>query len=553
MSLTVTLAEPLGHPPEATLRLEPGEDFLVWALPDAVDGDTALRATVLRRAGEHPPAGALLVLEVDVLALRGNALTLRVARVGPEVEIDLERADGRARVGRGAELPEDGRYEVQFPSLRRVPFRLSLRNDEKRSAAAVLGGSGTRRSRVVGGSRGAFWVVPTVYKTLTDVGHVFEDNLKVAGKRLGLGPRGVQAMTMATFFMVGAAGTAYVQYQERKAAEAAAAEATAEAERARGAQAASFVAEMRCLVEREELVGRLDDQHARRLVAAERAWGFSASRAAALDAAGARLAEPTLLGHDEKWAEALREDVATRLAAEDAVDGDAGPCLELTGVLGTELPAYALLAHPSPEVLCPPAWAGVVDNVPRAGRFGLSDRIARAYGESIVPLGEATDESADPDAPGAAATVGDPRLNDRWSAQTLAGALRDIQGTLLAWERGGRPVVAPAQAQGWALTFFLAANGMPQLAEGALDAPVGACVRDVLDRLDAARPAAGRGEPLLPDLGAVARGEVPVAAAPTAGCPWPPDAIARAAADTLRAVTRHARAGSAAAPAAGGE
>ena len=109
----------------------------------------------------------------------------------------------------------------------------------------------------------------------------------------------------------------------------------------------------------------------------------------------------------------------------------------------------------------------------------------------------------------------------RWSATTLAIGMREVQFTLLTTDTGTRPVVVPSQMHLWSLTLWDAYNRLPSPASGVLDKPVGFCVDELIGKMMQDPEPSVPGQPILPDLTAVAGGEKSIAVSPSPSCPWP--------------------------------
>lgn len=527
MSLTLSCLEPQGRPAEMSLRLEPGESAAVYALADAIEGESALRVTVLRRADALPPAGATLLVE---LATAAGSATLRVVRVGADAVVDLMRAEQRSRVAPGVNLRAGSRLEAALANQRRVVFALQWDAGAAPEARAVVGGGGTRSSAALAASRGALWLLPTAWKLLTDLTDVIIGNVVSFGRRLGLSTRTMVYATTLWFFIIGAAIAFYTQSQARAEAEAEVESGQEALARADEALEVALAGEMTCLAERGALAEQLADADAALQSRTEAALALSGARGVAITLGGSRLGADDLRPFDELAAASLVAEVARLTGTIDPVGEAAEGCLAQQGVLGSDLPRYALLWHPSPELVCPAEFGAVVDGASLAGRWGLSERVAATHGAPDAPLEGALEQAMGAEA--------DARANDRWSAATLASGLRTVQDALLRYDGGGRPPVAPSQAQVWSLAIFAAYNGMPSMADGTLDVWTGVCVSQVLDDALASSPPAAPGEPILPDLVRVANEEVVVAARPTPGCPWPAGAMQRGAKSALLAAAR---------------
>lgn len=528
MSLVLHCLEPSSHPRRVSLGLAAGDSVAVYLLADSHAGEGGLRAVVLRPAEALPPAGAALLCTLD--ASGGGVTPLRVSRVG-RVPVDLLRHELRSRLTAGLTLRGECRLEATPPGQRRVLFALQLDTGVGQpEARAAIAGSGTRRSQVLAASRGALWLIPTAWALLTDFSSQVVNNATSFLGRLGLSPRTAVWVVMWWFF---AAGGVYAFYTQSGEKDAAAAEATANAAQAEAnaaGRAVALSAERACLTERSDLAARLGEVEAQTALEVEAALGAAGSRATAVELGGSRMGSDEVLAVDAAALDGLNAEIVRRVASLPGADG--APCLAQSAVLGADLPTYALLYFPNADLVCPVDFAAVEGGADLAGRWGLSARVAREWGAPDPALLDAIADT------GAEADVAELRVHDRWSAATLAAALRVVSTALLRHEAGGRVPVSPSQAQLWSLALFSAYNAMPSPAEGSFNASTERCVSQLLDDAVAAAPPAAPGEPLLPDLVAVASREIAVPARPTPGCPWPADALANGADAALRAVAR---------------
>ena len=526
MEWTLECTESPARPAVVAIRLQPSESVAVYALADALEVDNGLRATVLRRTDQDPPAGALLILELD-LQESGGQPTLRVLATGAEASTDWLRPDTRTRVASGTLLRPGCRLEATLRRHRRVQFTLQASGESASTAASVVSGSGTRSSQALASANSATWLVPTVWKVLTDFDGIFIDSAAAIGKRFGLSARSVAWSTTLWFAFAGGAYAFYTQRQATQEAEGVAASTAEDLGRSEAARAVALESEQRCLVERAGLAQRLNDAEAAITLQAERAIAASASRGVSIELGGARMGSAELAAFDAIALADLTPEIAGRMAAMPVVD--AGACLGQQLALGADLPTYLLLWFPDPKLACPVSYGAVVDGTSLAGRWGLSARVAREFGSDDPALDAALGIDGD---------EADPRANDRWSALTLARGAREVLTTLLRHDPSGREPVAPSQAQVWGLALFGAYNAMPTQADGVLDWKASACVGQLLDDLQASAGPAAPGTPLLPEISLVASGAVEIVARPTPGCPWPADAIGTGADAALRAVSR---------------
>ena len=492
MAQVIHCFEPQARPSRASLSLDPGERFAVHVLGDRLDeAASGLRATVLRRAGDAPPPGASLLLEAEIRPSRGGEPPLlRVRRLNPRMEIELQRPDVRSRLAVNQEW--------------RRRWRLCRAACARREAGAAGIGS-------------MLWMIPTAAATLADPKARIVGWLRKRLQKAGISPALLSPMLAVLVMGAGLGTVAFLQFQGKQDAEARAAAADAARQSAEAGRDAALVAESACMEGRKALAKALDDQQARSALQAEAVLNATLARSASVELGGPRMGGAEALAFDTSASpRAVAEVVMTMAKLRDPPTG-ADRCLGLAEILGQDLPLYVLLWHPDPKLVCASDYHVVQGGVDRAGSWGLSTRAAAAFGSP----GEATDA--------------DPRLNDRWSAHALATGLRAVEAALLGADTGPRPPVLPGQSQLWALAIWDAYNRMPASPDGVTDTPMEQCVAILVAEVEVARGPAAPGEPVLPDLVEVARGAGP-SVSPTAGCPWPADALAGGASSALRAV-----------------
>jgi hypothetical protein len=523
VTVLVRCIEPLARPRFVELRLEDGQGFTVYALQDALEGLGELRATVLRGDEELPPRGAIPLLSLQPLPSTDREIVLLVRDLGI-ADIEWHLPGRTSHVIEGTRLPSDARLEAAVPGRRRLQFAFEVSGAGVAGVRAAIAGSGAVPRRKAVKRAGALWLVPGLYNVLNDTKDVAFDTMKDLASRLGLSPRMVASL--ASVLSVGLIGLFgwYQQYKETKAVEEQAAGLAAELELAQASNSMTLQSEQVCLQERRDLVAQLGDQVQAKLLRMDAALAPTASRSAALQGGGARLASEALLEHDALALQDLERRLVA-LAGDLAAPGpESARCLAFERQLETDLPRYALLWHPDPEASCPEAYAGSPAGVEVVGRWGLSQRAVDDFGV-LAPV------------QGFNAATTDPRLNDRWAARVFTAGLRAAQNTLLA-AGGERPSVAPSQAQLWGLTFWGAYNAMPSPAGGVLDEGIEDCVAAAMATWATRRPAASPSDPVLPDLLTVLDGEAKLSLTPTPGCPWPPGVLDEAVRGAFRAVGR---------------
>ncbi len=452
----------------------------------------------------------------------GGAATLRVARVAPRMEAEQIRPDVRNKIVPETELRPDGRVEFTLPSRQRVEFSLRIASQVTQDARATIGGSGLKTSRVLASSSGAVWLVPTIWNVTADWYSWTVSNLRNLARRLGLSTRMLGIIMMVGILLLGLGTAFYIQYQNTVTAREEALEAQEALAAAEAAQQAAILSELSCLEERQTLIEQLGDVQARLALQAEQALAVSSARTAARELGGSRMGSDAVLAFDEEQREDLENRVVSQMSQVDNLPSaaDLARCLAQADVLAGDLPRYALVWHPDPEVICPTNYSATLNGVALRGRWGLSDRVVAQYG-GTSPIG---------------AKDLDPRLDDRWSAQTLSAGISAVQTTLLGTDIVDRPPVLPSQSQLWSLALWTAYARMPMTPDGVLDRSARECVEEMILDVKTVAGQSAPGEPLLPDLVAVAEGDEVVLATPTPGCPWPPAAIQEGARAALTAV-----------------
>jgi hypothetical protein len=529
MSLTIISTEQDARPGTINLTIEDGSGFSVYAVPDDLDSAQQLRTTILRPLGAFPPAGANLVVRIKIQPGRaGQFPVFKILGVGRYVELHWLRPDVRSKVTTHSEVRSGARLEVQLENHRRIIFTLEIDSDTVGDTRRLSGG-GTRKSRVLPQSKGALWLVPTAWSVITDQQQWVMQQLRAVARKLGLGPRAIQILTIVFIFIIAAGIAYYMQWRATKNAEEEATTAVDAQELAEAARQASLMAEMNCLSERGELVAQLGDIEEKRKLMAEQALLISQARGVALEAGGTRMGTEEVLAFDNDIIDSLHDQVVYTMAALQGVPSEAHHCLAHEQVLGADLPPYILLWHSNPEIVCPVEYASVAGGVTLLGRWGLSSRAAKEFGTDDPALGAPTEE-------GAVADLSlDPRMNDRWSAYSLAAGVRAVQSALLGAQTGDRPPVAPSQSQIWSLALWHAYNSMPSTAGGTLDKTAGECVTVLIEDLVEETESAQPGEPIVPDVVKIALEEKEWIPRPTPGCPWPSDALYLGAKASLQA------------------
>lgn len=514
--ITILCAEPEGNPNEIQLTLARDETACVYLLDESAERSLVkLRRVVIRRElDQAPPNSAFLFSVTPHLSEREPPGLLRVRELDPRVQVEVARDGGLSRLS--AEMDLSAFTSLQLVNDgQSISFSLELRGAATRGHRVVTSGLSSRRSWTAASATSTLWLVPTLAGTLASPKARLVGWVTKRVKALGLSP-GVAAP--AAIALVSCAAMGWYALSQRGAAAAAEAreqEARARAEIAEQSRDAAMLAEAECLEERRDLAAEVSEDLRKVEAAVEVALRPGVARTLAVEIGGARMSGEAVLALDTLAAADLSSEIA-RLQANSSLEGPPR-CLEHISLLGRDLPTYALLWHPDPDQICPENYRRSDGQVTREGAWGLSERVAGAYGP-----------------PASISEVeGELRASDRWSAVTLATGLRVVQSVMLSAGEADRPAVLPGQSQLWALALWDALNRMPSPAEGAMDAPPEACVEALLRDLQARRSPSGAGEPILPDIAHVAEGTLPVVA--SSECPWPQDALERGASAALRA------------------
>lgn len=523
MSFYLDAVEPHARPKRRTVTVHEGQSVCLWAVQMDRDAGPGLRRTVFRTPEQVPPQDAVLVCW---LSADDHGLT--ATRVGTMLHVELVRSDHRSRLVGGMRIPNQASFELTLGDGSRVDLTLSIRRQSGAGAELTIGGGGTRRSRVVYSANNVWWVITDGKGLAVTFTIKIWDGVRDRLMKLGIDSRVLSFMSGLLLSAALGFYISYTQYQRAQSEEERAETAETALSRAEAAQAASLATELACLNQRKELVSQLGAIDAKQQLAAEIALGLALANKVSVEFGGDLLGDPRLLAADGLLAPGLTKAVVRELKPA-ATDIEA--CEAQSAALSNDLPPYLLLYHPDPAVACPSDYASVDAGVDRAGRFGLSERVAREFRRS------GDDSTGAP--PGTLEDLlGDPRFEDRWAAFTLATAYRETTRLLLEGARTERPPVLPSQSQLWALALFDAYNHLSSTPDGVLDAPMEVCVSRVLThRVDTAPPAAP-GDPVLPDIVAVAFGDEAFAAPPTPGCPWPRDAIQQGAISAIHTVSR---------------
>ena len=520
MSITVHCYEPQATPRAISITFESPEPFAVYALQDNLSEEARdMRTTIVRRLTDNPPPNSTLLMELEIRKNRpGELPTISATRVGARVIIELIRVDSRGRVAKGTELKSGCRLEATMRDLRTYIFSLEI--ESELVAKKAIASTRPTGSQAIAGVGSLLWIVPNIMETIAEPKAKIVAWLAKKAKRMGLSAALISPMILMSAVMMAGLAVGYKKYSEADAAREEMLRIEEEMLFLSGGQAAALAAEAECRTQRKVLARALDQVEESRMLQAEIAMSIPLSRSVAIERGGSKYGEDDVMAFDKKAIKAVHGFVVGGMATQKETDNFAFICMSQEPILGQDLPKYVLVYHPMEDDYCPGEFAAVVGGVDMAGPFGLSSRIAKFHGAAY--------DGED-----------DPRMNERWAANTLADTMRTIQEAILTAEVGERPSVAPGQLHQWTLAFLDAYNRLPSPANGAMDRATDQCVQSALLEVSKKYGTAEPGQPVLPDISLVAGGE-PLQVTPTAGCPWPSDAINLGASSAMRAVTNHA-------------
>lgn len=520
---TVECIEPRSRPLRRTLQLGSGKEFAIYLLQGEFAGGGGLRNTVLTRHDQNPPPQSRLLLWVQV-----HAEGMVVSDVGRGLDIELLRADARSLVVAGMRIGRTAQFEVRPPGQARVSLTVAMGQGVGQGASLGVSGGKKAPAKVQYSADNVWWPITDSKGILVTIGVRAMDAFRDRLRKMGVDGRVfsfASGLIMASLTM---GYLAWSQAQSRAAAETRAEEAEQAVELAQASRDASLASELVCIADRHELAAQLGEQREVIRLAATAGLQLSASQSLAIERGGRGLRSAELLPIDVAAQAALVAHVI------EAIPGDPPEmetCLLQNASLGVDVPLYLLAWHPDPSLACTAGYRAVHNGQNSVGRWGLSDRLVRAYGDR----GDAALGVVDF---GASELVSDPREETRWSAYTATSAYRDILEALLRDQQNGRAAVLPSQLQLWGLVFLDAYNQMASPAGGAADRPIGECVTELIAREAGGADPAAPGQPILPDVMEVLRGDRVLEASPTAGCPWEEGAMERSAGTAMASVAR---------------
>lgn len=529
MSYTIQCAEPGSRPVQISMDVELDELWAVFMIEDSGAGTVGgLRNTILRRGGDAPPPNSTMLFECK-LQQGLDDIKLRTTRVNSAVSVEIIRPDVRSRVTSNMDIQSGSRFEVTFQDLRSVAFSLQMAQDIAQAGKLGMGG-GAQKSRALSSSSSAVWMVPNVVSVLRTPTAKLTQTVAAKLRKWGFSPYMVLTLLSVGALVVGCLVIAYWQYKEAEDAKDRQAELAEIAGTAEASKEAALAAESSCLVERRSLVQALGDVQEERLLLAEEALQISLTQIIAAEIGGSREASEEALSFTQpgKLKDRVVEDMV-RIRGEIK---NPDLCTMYKEALGNDLPEYVLLWHPDQDTACPTEYASISNGVAKIGRWAVSDRVAKEFGEQSELSGGGGNGIAD--------LTSDPRMKDRWNVLAYTEALRAVQRGMLRAPTGQRPPVAPGQAHLWTMAIFDQYNSMPN-PPGGLNKGAERCAMDLVGEIALLEGAAEPGQPVLPDIAKVASGEIEIDPTPTAGCPWPAERGMGASAKTaFRAVAQTA-------------
>ena len=483
----------------------------VWRLPEV---SPPLRELVLRDrrrqdAPEEPVPGAILLMS---LVLNSRSLqAMVVVDIHRAWRLEMETRDLTLRpVLVDSDIPSGAGLMARPAEGAAIHFGLTVEQREEEGLIRAVPGATYLRSYTLETPAG--WKLPTV--TASFAAPLAAAQARLAAIRTTIMGWRTPVMLVLPYLLMGA-GALYLYYVNRQGTaqlENRLQTTTAELKKTQAALAAVAESEQQCQASRNQLSDQLDNRRLHQKTAA------ATSLAAAFSRSNTQLiAPPGPVPVDEAWTALLIDYLAT-LTLDPPVDpGLWTPCLAQNAVLASDLPPYVLLVSPAGGQ-CPDGAVHVNGPVIQAGRWGISQRLAREFGPAMEGLGP------------------EPLLNDTWAAEILAESLRTVRRAMLT-SSTDRPPVAPGEADAWSLALWVAYNDLPSLAEGLLDDSADRCISQLMNDLSQEGPAA-LNEPILPELSGVARGAALKGVQARPGCPWPSGEWTKAASVAVEAIGR---------------
>ncbi len=503
--------------------------LMIYAMLDTPD--PRMRRTILRPEKVDPPPGALLIARIapGQATVRGaERVVARVSQLGG-VNIDVIRGEARSRVVIGSELSSGCSLSATFPDRRTVAFGLVIEGGEGVGGRLAVGGGSTRSSTAASAQDSIVWMIPSAAQVVRDPFDDAKDGTLEWLRDAGFSPRTFSVLLMGAMILMGAGAVAISSYFAAESARKEVAAVKEEMDATKAAADAALSGEATCLQDRQQLALAAEAVASSRRAAFEIAYGRGPARARAMQRGGARFGNLEVAPYDLDAFEADARVVIAGMRLNTSVP--VPRCEGLVTIVGDDVPAYALAAHPDPSLRCPVGWESVINGARLRGGFGISDRMLAELRALAVPTGDLS-SLAD-------AKV-DERDVDRIGALLVANGIRATRAALLEPGVTTRLPVAPSEVDLWSTALFYAANRMPSSPAGTEPGSIRACIQGVLRATSDAQHSAPPGSPVLPSLAAVIKGDMSVVAVASPSCPWPADAIPAGVAQAVHAVTRRA-------------
>jgi hypothetical protein len=552
MAIEIHCYEPENRPHRAQLTLGEGvTSFWVYLLTEVTERRKqreGLRWTALGALDEPAPPESTPLMRVDVLQDPPDSgqLVLCASKLAPEVHLEVnfgsrsERVSEQTRIPSGMTLTlkretiaepgaEPAASSSDADDAQGSPQKLSLQlriEAVSTTSVGVLGavsGLDAPDDLALADAGAVLWAMPTAAGAFAAPTARVATAIKTYAKGLNVPPALVAPLLLGLTMLLGMGYATWKNQLSAKESEARAAEKEAALASVSAQLEIAKEGERDCMGEREELTVALGDANARLDTLLDQSLRRTEILTLASALAGERVLSESARAFDEQGWKALKALLTSQVAHARVNESLVAPCLAQRDALGEDLPTYALLWHPDARLQCPEGYDSNDGLTRRAGRWGLSDRAATLYGEGFTP-GVDTRE--------------DPRLRDAWAAQAYAAGLRDTLRGVLTAQTPGRPPVAPSAAALWALALWDAYNHLPMPAKEEDRRLAGECATALVEAVARAQTVTAPGQPALPELAAVARGESFGSIPSTSACAWPDESLQRGAARALQAVAR---------------
>ena len=520
--LRVQCTERGALPATATVRAGDGDVVQVLLLDDLGLGEGArLRATVLRPTGGEPVPGATPLFDLVVLSLEGMAPAMEIADVTEDYPVDLTREEQTRPLGSGETLLSGDVVHVSVGGA--LTLDLAFDVHDPWSPTAHEGGMAVQRPAA---ELRRAWSTARARIVISGLARDGWAHLRRALETLGPVRRTLLVAATVVVLVSGAIGLFTAQGHRAREARELAERREQEARECAGQSESTAASLAECMAERREIVAVLGDLESVRSLDAQIALQLPLSRARALDLHSARFGGEALQLFDARW-----DASVTGLVAEEAWSGarlgeGLSRCLAQVPLLGSDLPAYVALWHGGEGEPCTdPGGAG---DSGAAGRWGLSSRVAYQYAY-VRSAARAHDDLLGP------------REDDEWSIRALAAGMRGVVDAVAYADTGARPPCAPGQLHLWSLALWDAYNALPPVGPYTDAADAAECAGAFVAARAAAVPSGRPGEPVLPDLAAVAQGEEELEVTLDARCPWTEEMLREAARAAVQAAARQAQ------------